>query len=115
LAHLLPASLAPANAPIALVIVAIFAQLGCIHDTRFDFLALNPACLKKRFAPFFRRPFSDRLLLAYFFALASISIGLRENSVWFVHGNPVSAALGAKPSPQQLRWRSSVNAPESVI
>lgn len=68
--------LASAKTPLALVLMAVFAQFPVFHDTRLDSLGFNPLCLTEGFAPFFRRPFPDGLAVAYFPAFASVSVRL---------------------------------------
>jgi hypothetical protein len=86
--HLLDALFAQTKTPFALVLIAGFTEFPIFPDACLSVLTLNPASLKEDFAPFFRRPFPDRLALAYLPAFASISIRLRRSFVESVHGSP---------------------------
>jgi hypothetical protein len=78
---LLDAPLAPEQALFMLIVVAGFTKFPFFHDACFGSFPFNPACLTKGFAPFFCRPFPDGLALAYFPALACLSIRSSKNVV----------------------------------
>jgi hypothetical protein len=87
LTYLINATLAQAKTPLALGLMAVFAQFPFLRDARLRPFPFNPACFEEDFAPFFHRPFPHELAVTYISAFTGVGRlrGAVVGVVGFVH------------------------------